>query len=118
MTENPFAKLLKISALFSYFLLTGFNNYAGFIDDQLKYNSVKNAYEEKYEIIQAKLTGLSIEVNQLEVLIKAYMYEMEFKVFVRNKSADEWLEYETFEFCSLSGYLGPKVREYDFQVPE
>jgi hypothetical protein len=41
MTEHPFAKLLKISALFSYFLLTGFNNYAGFIDDQLKYNSVK-----------------------------------------------------------------------------
>jgi murein L,D-transpeptidase YafK len=118
MTEHPFAKLLKISALFSYFLLTGFNNYAGFIDDQLKYNSVKNAYEEKYEIIQTKLTRLSIEVNQVEVLIKAYKYEMEFKVFVRNKSTDEWLEYETFEFCSLSGYLGPKVREYDFQVPE
>lgn len=115
-------KLLIKLGLISYFLLNGFNNYASFIDDQLRYSRVKEAYQEKKPIITNKLASMDLSVDKIEVMIKAYKYEQVVKLFVRSnskaKSESKWRVYKSFPFCSFSGDLGPKRQQGDFQIPE
>jgi murein L,D-transpeptidase YafK len=118
MAPRSFAKILIKSVVISFFLLTSLNNYAAFIDEQLSYSRVKIAYDEKYESIVSSLKDLDLEVTGFEVLLKAYKYEQELVVYVRNKTEDKWKVYDTLSFCAFSGTLGPKVCEGDLQIPE
>lgn len=115
-------KLLINLGLISYFLLNSFNNYASFIDDQLQYSRVKQAYQEKKPIITDKLTSMDLSTENIEVMIKAYKYEQIVKLYVRSKSKakseSQWQLYKSFPFCSFSGDLGPKREQGDYQIPE
>ncbi|UKN01792.1 L,D-transpeptidase family protein [Paracrocinitomix mangrovi] len=104
--------------LFSVFLLNGFNNYASFLDDQLKYSRVKSAYTEKKPIITEKLTNMDLKLNNVNVLIKAYKYEQKVKIYVKHKDSTVYKLYDQFIFNCTSGDLGPKRTEGDFQIPE
>ena len=118
MCQNLLANLLKKSAVISYFLLTSVNNYAAFIDEQLAYSHVKQAYTEKFNLISQELSKLPVEISDFEIMLKAYKYEESLKVFVRKKKMDEWQLLKTYNFCASSGTLGPKVKEWDMQIPE
>ena len=118
MYTKAFAKLVKKTGLISFFLLTSLNNYAAFLDDQLKYKHVKQAYDEKLIEIKTTLSTFQYEVTDFELMIKAYKYEEIMTVYVRKKSTNEWFLYERFPFCNTSGTLGPKIREWDGQIPE
>ena len=112
-------KLLIKLGLFSFFLLSGLNNYASFLDDQLKYSRVKTAYQEKKPIIQEKLSSMDLSLNNVNVMIKAYKYEQIVKIYVKSKTAaTKWTVYKTFPFNCSSGELGPKRMEGDYQIPE
>jgi len=115
---KPLAKLIKKSALISYFMLICVNNYAAFIDDQLVYKNVKQAYNEKLEKITSSLALFNSKVSDFELMLKAYKYEELLSIYVRKKSTDEWFLYHRFPFCTTCGTLGPKVQEWDGQIPE
>ena len=72
---SPLTKLLIKLGFFSYFLLTSFNNYASFLDEQLKFSRVKQAYHEKKPIITQKLSSMDVKMDDNEVMIKAYKSE-------------------------------------------
>lgn len=118
MASGSFAKIQEKWVLISYFLLISLNNYAGFMDEQLEYSRVKNAHDAKYDLIVSKLTDLDLKVSEFELLLKAYKYEEHMILYVRNKSEDKWKVYDTLEFCTTSGTLGPKVQQGDMQIPE
>lgn len=118
MLKKFSTKILKIVGLVSYFLLTNTNNYASFLDDQLQFSRVKEAYQLKYEQIASKLDSLNINKSSFEILLKAYKYESELVVYIKEKAHPKWLVYDTLKICASSGYLGPKVMEGDLQVPE
>jgi murein L,D-transpeptidase YafK len=118
MSQKTFSKVLKKTGLISYFLLISFNNHAAFLDDQLAHPRVKTAYTEKLPVITEKLDSHQLKSNNFYAMFKIYKYEKLLRVYVREKTASEWLLYEDFRFCALSGTLGPKQREWDYQVPE
>lgn len=118
MPRNSNAKILKKIALFSYFLLTTTNNYASFIDEQLQYSRVREAYKLKSNLIQQKLDSLNINSNAFDILMKAYKYEQELLIYTKNRKDSVWIIYDTIQICASSGQLGPKVMEGDLQVPE
>lgn len=103
---------------FSLFLISSFNNYASFLDEQLQYSRVKAAYQEKKPIIHDKLTSMDLSLINVNVLIKAYKYEQIVHVYVKSKSEKEWRLYEELPFNCTSGDLGPKRQEGDYQIPE
>lgn len=111
-------KLLIKLGLFSFFCIASFNNYASFLDEQLKYSRVRTAHQEKTPVIQEKLTSMDLELNNVNVLIKAYKYEQLVKIYVKNKADEDWSVYKTFPFNCTSGDLGPKRQEGDMQIPE
>jgi murein L,D-transpeptidase YafK len=111
-------KLLINIGFFSFFLLNSFNNYASFLDDQLKFSRVKQAYLEKKPIITEKLQFMDLEMNDFEVMIKVYKYEQKVKIYVKKKAEARWREYKSYPFNCTSGELGPKRAQGDYQIPE
>jgi predicted outer membrane repeat protein len=109
--------LLKLG-LFSFLLLSGLNNYASFLDDQLQYSRVKSAYKEKKPIILENLTSMDLTLKNVNVMIKVYKYEQIVKVYVKTKTETLWKTYKTLPFNCTSGDLGPKRMEGDYQIPE
>jgi murein L,D-transpeptidase YafK len=118
MSQKTFPKVLKKTGLISYFLLITFNNHAAFLDDQLAYSMVKTAYTEKLPVITEKLDSHQLKSSDFYVMFKIYKYEKLLRVYVRKKTGLEWLVYQDFSFCALSSTLGPKQRQWDYQVPE
>jgi len=111
-------KLLINIGLFSFFLLNGTNNYASFIDEQLKFSRVRQAYKEKKPVITEKLQSMDLELNNFQVMIKAYKYEQTVKVYVKKKTEERWRQYKSYRFNCTSGELGPKRAQGDYQIPE
>jgi len=111
-------KLLIKIGLFSFILLNSFNNYASFLDEQLKYSRVREAYQLKKPIIIEKLSSMELTTENVEVMIKAYKMERTVKLYVKKSSEKKWRLYDDYDFCSFSGDLGPKREEGDMQIPE
>lgn len=118
MPNSAGTNLLIKYALLSYFLLTGVNNYAGFLDDQLVYSRVKTAYDEKYTGICAELDSTGLSRTDFQLMIKAYKYEQELVLYVKKEQDSIWTFMKKYAFCSFSGDLGPKVQQGDMQIPE
>ncbi|MEX1002044.1 MAG: L,D-transpeptidase family protein [Crocinitomicaceae bacterium] len=114
----PFQKIPIKLGLISLFFFISFNNYASFLDDQLKYSRVRAAYSEKKPLILEKLANMDIALKNVKVMIKAYKYEQMVKIYVQSSGEKEWRIYENFPFCQFSGDLGPKRAEGDYQIPE
>lgn len=112
------AKLTLKLGIFSFLCLFSFNNYASFLDEQLRYKRVRTAYTEKKPIIQERLQEMDLSLNNVNVMIKAYKNEQIVRVYVKKSSDKKWGVYKEFPFCSFSGDLGPKRKEGDFQIPE
>ncbi|MFN7013655.1 MAG: murein L,D-transpeptidase family protein [Bacteroidia bacterium] len=84
-----------------------------FKEQQLKYARYRNAYA-KHE-------------KEISALIKEKGCRLYLRAFKQNKKLEVWLcnlQYEncqlvkTFDFCALSGDIGPKIKKGDGQTPE
>ncbi len=52
------------------------------------------------------------------VFIRIFKYEKEIEIWVNNSEKKEYSLYKKYPICKISGSLGPKRKEGDFQVPE
>jgi predicted outer membrane repeat protein len=111
-------KLILKLGLFSFCFFISFNNYASFLDEQLRYKRVRTAHTEKKPIITERLGEMDISLNNVNVMIKAYKLEQIVKIYVKSADEEVWEVYKEFPFCSFSGDLGPKREEGDYQIPE
>jgi hypothetical protein len=50
-----------------------------------------------------------------QIALLAFKKEKELQLWAKNKN---WHHIHTYPFTASSGYLGPKLREYDLQIPE
>mgnify|MGYP001799424379 CR=1 FL=1 len=86
--------------------------------DQMRYSRVRNAYQEKEAGAKALLTAQQLDYSNFDLLLRAYKAEKELQVFAKKKSEKTYQLVQTYDFCLLSGELGPKRRQGDYQVPE
>ncbi len=104
-----------------FFVLVGltFNSAnASFLDEQLLYSRVRDAYKFKKDTIVSQLKEMNLITSNFQVLVKAYKYEERVRVFVKSKTEKKWRLYQDIQICSNSGTLGPKRMQGDMQVPE
>ncbi len=90
----------------------------GFKAEQLRYSRVRSAYAEKESIILDKLNGQNINVDMLEVYIRAFKEEEQVELWGRNSNDTSLRLVDQYKFCSTSGQMGPKRRQGDYQIPE
>jgi murein L,D-transpeptidase YafK len=89
-----------------------------FVAEQKKYERVRNAFNEKGELVEQLFTKHGIDPASAEILIVSFKEELELEIHARNKGEQEFKRIKTYTICSSSGRLGPKRRQGDYQVPE
>lgn len=99
--------LLQTAAVFS------------FKSDQKKYPRVKRAYQEKEKVVIAKLAAKDIKAAEgIQIYLRAFKEESIIELWSKNSSAKTFQLVDSFEVCSMSGTIGPKRKQGDYQVPE
>jgi len=88
-----------------------------FKKEQLKFERVRNAYDEKGEKLQKELHKVGFTSN-FQLFITAYKAEGKVEVWLKANSQNQFKLFKTYDFCAHSGTLGPKVIEGDGQTPE
>lgn len=89
-----------------------------FKQTQKKNSRVKSAYADCDSALRAELDTMGIKMNEVNILVLATKQEREFDVYVKKKTDKKFKLFKSYEFCYLSGILGPKRKEGDLQVPE
>ena len=89
-----------------------------FKSQQLNYSRVKNAYFEKETVLFKELKNKNLISSELQIFIRGLKQEKKLEVWAKNKSDKTYQLFKTYDFCVLSGEVGPKRFEGDGQVPE
>lgn len=79
---------------------------------------VENAYAEKQEKMVEFLSQKGIDMDQLELFLRAFKQEQVLEVWGKEKEHIRFKKLIDYPFCTFSGKLGPKRKEGDLQIPE
>jgi len=93
-------------------------NYNEFLSSQKRYPRVRAAISEKEEVVSGFLEKSGFELNDINILFIAFKEEKQLIVFAKRKTEVTYKELTRYNICRISGKLGPKKKEGDFQVPE
>ena len=63
-----------------------------------------------------KTKGLEWPVKYM--YIRSFKYDGQLEVWVKNEAKEKYKLFKTYKVCLLSGAMGPKRMQGDFQVPE
>lgn len=107
---------LTLVVILGFFMETqGQNSYK---KDQEKLERVKDAYTESYAKIEKTFSSKGVQLSNCEIFIRAFKQEKKLEIFAKNKSDKLFVKIISYDFCVLSGTLGPKRKQGDNQVPE
>lgn len=91
---------------------------SSFKQTQLKQTRVKTAYEEKESVIKEYFSDKKISFEKFQLFLRAFKQEQKLEVWVKENGKAEFALLHTYDFCTMSGVLGPKRKEGDLQIPE
>ena len=89
-----------------------------FKEDQLRFGRVRTAYAEKAAIVQSLFEEAGISFSKYSLFICGFKKEKELQIWAKNDGTSKYKLIKTYDFCMLSGVLGPKRKQGDYQVPE
>jgi murein L,D-transpeptidase YafK len=89
-----------------------------FKQTQLQNPRVKTAYTNKEAAIKKLLTDKKIDINSLQLFIRAFKKEHKMEIWAKDARHPTYTLLKTYDICYFSGGLGPKRKEGDLQVPE
>lgn len=90
----------------------------GFRSEQKKYKRVREAFQEKLGSIQKNLESKNISTDELELYIRIFKADRLVEVYGKNKPDNSYQLISSYPICALSGELGPKRKQGDYQIPE
>ena len=99
-------------------ILFAFAPPTGFKKDQLRYPRVRQAYADKEQSMKVLLKEKGIDIGKMEIFLRAFKKDKELELWGKNKTDTKFKLLKTFDICRSSGYLGPKRKQGDYQVPE
>lgn len=89
-----------------------------FKQDQQKFQRVKAAYTEKETELKRLFQTKTLDYTGFNLFLRAFKSEQKLEVWIKAKNTTTWTLLSTYDFCSVSGVLGPKRKEGDLQIPE
>jgi murein L,D-transpeptidase YafK len=91
---------------------------SSFKQTQLKQSRVKTAYDEKEIVVKQYFSDKKMSFEKFQLFLRAFKKEQKLEVWVKEKGKEEFSLLHTYDFCTMSGVLGPKRKEGDLQIPE
>jgi murein L,D-transpeptidase YafK len=89
-----------------------------FLIQQMRFQRVRAAFEEKQATIDSRLKQLDIPKEQINLYFRAFKQEEILEAWVKTSDAGSFSLYREIPFCQSSGTLGPKMMKGDLQIPE
>ena len=89
-----------------------------FKEKQLQHLNVQIAYAEKYVEIRLHCNKFGIDINDIQIFIRAFKKERRLEVWAKNTNDETYTLIRKYRFCNASGKLGPKRKQGDLQTPE
>lgn len=89
-----------------------------FLEQQKTFVKVNNAFHLKNDSIKHAVQKAGLEWPIKEIYIRSFKFDSQLEVWGRNNSNLGFTLIKTYKICALSGTMGPKRMDGDFQVPE
>jgi murein L,D-transpeptidase YafK len=89
-----------------------------FIQSQRSISKVASAFRSKEDTLKKQFVSAGLEWPPRQLYIRSFKYDSQMEVWVRNNNKETYRLFKTYKVCALSGALGPKRMEGDYQVPE
>lgn len=89
----------------------------GFKDQQLKFERVRTAYDQKWNNLKEELSEKGIK-GAFKLYMVAYKAEGKLEIWMQTSDQKQYRLFKTYDFSAHSGTLGPKVKQGDLQTPE
>ncbi len=89
-----------------------------FKEEQMKFSRVKSAYQEKEINVKNYFIHKNLKYPGFQLFLRAFKKERRLEVWVKPSDAAKYILLTTYDFCAVSGELGPKRNEGDRQIPE
>lgn len=89
-----------------------------FIETQRNNPRVAGAIKTKEDSLKKQFERAGLQWPPKQLYIRSFKYDSQLEVWVRSESTQPFQLFKTYRVCALSGGLGPKRIEGDYQVPE
>ncbi|MCX6205380.1 MAG: L,D-transpeptidase family protein [Bacteroidetes bacterium] len=89
-----------------------------FIEQQMSFPKFKNAYNLRKDSLEKQYRRAHLDWPVKEIYIRSFKYDSQLEVWGRNNHTEAFRLFKTYKICALSGTIGPKRMDGDFQVPE
>jgi murein L,D-transpeptidase YafK len=96
---------------------------AGFLHAQSSFNQrisakLTNAIRMREDSLKRHCANMGISWPLKQIYIRSFKYDSQLEVWARGQKNEPFKLLRTYKVCALSGALGPKRIEGDYQVPE
>jgi murein L,D-transpeptidase YafK len=91
---------------------------SSFMASQKQFPKVANAMKTREDSLKKQLAAMNISWPVKQIYVRSFKYDSQMEVWVRDKKNEPFKLFKTYKVCALSGALGPKRIEGDYQVPE
>lgn len=104
--------------VFVCLLAYGSGSAQSFIQDQMSYPAFRAAFMNKDALLREEFRLKGLTYPAKFIYLRSFKYDSRLEVWVKNKETDTFRLFKAYPICALSGRMGPKRREGDYQVPE
>jgi murein L,D-transpeptidase YafK len=110
-------KHLIFSLLIFHFFLSA-HTQPSFVELQKSNVKVASIFKVREDSLKKQFENVNLQWPPKQLYIRSFKYDSQLEVWGRNNSAEVFKLVKTYKVCALSGSLGPKRIEGDYQVPE
>lgn len=111
-------KVLLLACSVMFISLVYAQPQASFYEIQKSYPRVATAVSKKEDTLRKQFERAGLSWPAKQIYIRSFKYDSQLEVWVRNNANEPFQLFKTYKVCALSGSLGPKRMEGDYQVPE
>jgi murein L,D-transpeptidase YafK len=109
---------MKIGWLIAVLLCSSVVLGQDFKQQQLKYERVRTAFDEKWSDLSKLLDSKGVNPNKFKLFIRVFKAEQRLETWVTGFEKEHFMLLKTYKIAASSGELGPKRKQGDYQVPE
>jgi murein L,D-transpeptidase YafK len=110
--------MIKIFVIVFLFFSNALLAQSSFVQDQRLYTRVDNAFKQKEDSLKKQFKKQDLQWPPKQIYLRSFKYDSQLEVWVKNNDSDTFSFFKTYKVCALSGAMGPKRIEGDYQVPE
>jgi murein L,D-transpeptidase YafK len=111
-------KVLLLACILMVYSLAKAQPQASFYDQQKSYPRVATAANKYEDTLKKQFAKAGLTWPAKQIYIRSFKYDSQMEVWVRNSATEPYKLFKTYKVCAMSGNLGPKRMEGDYQVPE